>query len=130
MPETEASPAPKAALLSQKFAGALAAVAKLPARPNGLPDEPAEPPLTLRAAALLVAHLIVEQGVSKAAKMTPKEVSAWAVAFRARHMVPWASVLREDPMGFQFHLEQMQVLHDTVGGYQGAITELLTTPKP
>ena len=128
MSQPEASPAPKAS--PHRYTPLLRAFGELAPREAKLPDDEPEQPLTARGAALLLAHLIVEQGASKVAKMRPDEASAWAVAFRARYMQAWAAIRHEDPMGFQHALEIMRVLHDTVGGYQMAMDELLRPPKP
>lgn len=124
----EAAPAPKAP--SPRYMSLLRAFVALPPRDAQLPDDEPEQPLTARGAALLLSHLVVEQGASKVAKMTPEQASAWAVAFRAKHMMAWAAVRHEDPMGFQHALELMRVNHDTVSGYQVAMDELLRPPRP
>ena len=123
--ESDATPAPK--VTQARYNHLLGAFLALPPRTGALPDDEPEAPMSVRAAGLLLAHLIVEQGASRVAKMKVDEVTAWAAAFRARYMLAWSSVLHEDPMGFQHQLEIMRVLHDTVAGYQQAMDELTST---
>lgn len=118
-------PPPVRPRATAKEAELVAAYHSLASRPIGPDDEP-EPPLSARAAALLVAHLIVEKGAEKVAAMTRDEALAWAVSFRAQFGMVWSKIVREDPMGLQYQLEGMGLAHDTVTGYQLATTRLLS----